>query len=70
MVVLAVALPNALFLDPEDFFRLAARALHYAVWPAKTDHEALAVVEISEVQNGFLEAFGCVTHTMIMHLSA
>ena len=67
MIVLAVALPNAFFLDPEDFLGLAARAIHYAIWPAKRDHERFAVLEIGEVENCFLKGLRRF-HVMIMRL--
>ncbi len=69
MIVLAVAFPDALFLDPEDFLGLASRALHGTVGPAEGDHERFAVLEISEVDNGFLKSLWRF-HVMIMRLSA
>lgn len=69
MIVLAVAFPDAFFLDPEDFLRLAARALYNAVGPAERDHERFAVLQIGEVENGFLKSLWRF-HVMIMRLSA
>ena len=54
MIVLAVAFPNTLFLNPEDSIRATARALHNAIWPAQANHEGFAVLEISEVKYRFL----------------
>src|SRR5665213_1828199 len=55
MIVLAIALPDALLLYPEDFLRLAERAFYNAVRPAKAQQKGFAVLEISEVQNGILQ---------------
>lgn len=69
MIVLAVAFPDALFLDPENFLGLAARALYDAVRPAERDHERFAILEISEVENGLLKGLWRF-HVMIMRLLA
>jgi hypothetical protein len=31
--------------------------------------ETLAVLEVGKVQDSFLEGLGCITYTMLMHLS-
>ena len=66
--MLAVAFPDALFLDPEDFLVFAARALYNTVRPTERDHERFAILEFGKVQNGFLKGLRCF-HVMIMRLS-
>jgi len=67
VIVLAVAFPDTLFLDPEDFLGLAARAFYNTIGPAERDHERFAILEIGEVENGFLKSLWRF-HVMIMRL--
>ena len=58
VIVFAVALPYALFSNPENLLRLAARALHYAVRPAQLHHELTAMLEVRKPYDGLLESIG------------
>src|ERR1039457_1839936 len=42
------------------------RALHYAIRPAELHHQALAILEIVEVEDCFLECFEAACHVLIM----
>jgi hypothetical protein len=66
--MLSVAFPNVLFVNPENLIGATARAFYAAIRPAKANHEALAVIKIVAVDNGFLQGLGGF-HVMIMPLS-
>ena len=68
VIVFSVALPDPLFFDPEYLLGIAARALHYAIGPAKlVDNEVFAVLELGEVDDCFLQGLWRF-HVMIMRL--
>src|ERR1700722_9533060 len=64
--MLGVALPHASFGQPSDLLSAAPRTFHFAIRPAKFDHKRLALLEIGEVQDGFLKSLRCVAHTLSM----
>ena len=58
LAVLLVALPELRILQIDDALRAAIGAVSFAILPAKIDNEAVAVIGIGEVDNGFLKCLG------------
>jgi hypothetical protein len=56
--VRCVALPKAILGEVANLFRVALRAFHCAVWPAKAHHELFAVFEFREEQDGVSQRRG------------
>src|SRR5437016_2017505 len=60
-----VALPDALFRKPSDLLRLANGTRHFAIRPAKVNHELAAMLEVGKVQDRLSEG-GMVAHEFSM----
>src|SRR5258706_3831694 len=66
MIVFAITLSHARLGKPDDMIRIAARTLHFTVWPAESHHDSFAVLEIGEGQNRFLKCLDAVHESISM----
>ena len=55
LAMLLVALPELRILQIDDALRATMRAVYLAILPAKIDNEAVRILGIREVDNGFLK---------------